>query len=341
MTKTSTSSVTIRDVAKRAGVSVATVSRYINHSGPVSDEVASRLESVMSELHFVPLATARKLATKKTHTIGLLLPDIRGDFFAPLLSGIEATASDNGYDLLISTMRHTQNHRSLPPVGPHNTDGILVFTDGLAEKSLRWFHDRQFPVVLLHCSSPADLQIPCVTVENKSASNKLIEHLIEVHGRHKILFLRGPENHEDSYWRELGYKEALKKHNIPFDPTRVTVGEFDREVAYESIKQVIASGVEFDAVFAGDDEAAVGVFTALKEAGIRVPQDVSIVGFDDQRMSPYLTPPLTTVRAPTNEVGSEATHQLINLIRDGEAKPITLLPTKIILRRSCGCTPTE
>lgn len=338
MTKSDPSSVTIRDVAKIAGVSVATVSRYINQSSPVSEEVAKKLETVMSELHYIPLVTARKLATKKTDTIGLLLTDIGGDFFAPLLSGIEAAAGESGYDLLISSLRQPKRNRSPEPVGPHNTDGILVFPDSLEEDSLRRFHEKKFPTVLLHCSSPADLQIPCVTVENKAASYKLIEHLIEVHGRRKIVFLRGPDNHEDSYWREIGYNEALEKHGLQLDSARVAGGEFDREVAYQSINQLITSGVEFDAVFSGDDEAAVGVLTALRENGKRVPQHVSVVGFDDQRMSPYLTPPLTTIRAPTNEVGYEATRQLINLISTGQAVPLTLLPTELVIRRSCGCS---
>lgn len=341
MTKTKTSSVTMRDVAKRAGVSTATVSRYINQSGPVSDEVANRLETVMSEFHYIPHVTARKLATNKTLTIGLLLTDIRGDFFAPLLNGIEAVANENGFDLLISSMRQLQRRRSLAPVGPHNSDGILIFADSLEEESLRWFHEKKFPIVLLHRSSPSDLQIPCVTVENKAATQKVVEHLIEVHGRKKIIFLRGPEKHEDSYWRELGYNEALEAHGIPLDIDRIAAGEFDRETAYKSIQQLIASGVEFDAVFCGDDEAAVGVLDALKKEGKRVPEDVSVVGFDDQRMSSYLNPALTTVRAPTHEVGCEATYQLVNLIRTGEATPLTLLPTEIVLRRSCGCISAE
>lgn len=337
LTKSDPSSLTIRDVAKRAGVSVATVSRYINQSAPVSDQVASRLETVMSELHYVPDVTARKLATRKTYTIGLLLTDISGDFFAPLLSGIEAGASENGYDLLISSIQYPKGNKSKPPISPHNTDGILAFPDSLEEKTLRWFHGRQFSIVLLHQSSPPDLQIPCVTVENKAASFKIVEHLIEIHNRRNIIFLRGPEGHEDSYWREMGYIEALETHGIHRKPNWIAAGEFDREIAYESIKQLIISGMEIDAVFAGDDEAAVGVLKALKEMGKRVPEDISVVGFDDQRMSPYLTPPLTTVRAPTMQVGYEATLQLISLIETNQAELLTLLPTEVIIRQSCGC----
>jgi len=158
-----------------------------------------------------------------------------------------------------------------------------------------------------------------------------------VHGCRRIAFLRGPEGHEDSYWRETGYREALEAHAIPFDSGLIAPGEFNRNAAAASVRNMLAAGVEIDAVFAGDDEAAVGVLEALREAGKRVPEDIAVVGFDDQRLSAYLTPPLTTVRAPTERVGYEAAQQLVKLIRTGQADRLTLLPTEMIIRRSCGC----
>lgn len=336
-----TTSVTIRDVAAQAGVSVATVSRYINQNAPVSTDVAARLEAVMAELKYIPNAAARKLATHKTHTIGLLFTDMRGDFFAPLLAGVEETTGKAGFDLLISSAQHLPTRKTLrPPLGPQNTDGLLVFTDSLDETWLVRFHEKKFPLVLIHRSAPACAPIPCVTVENKAASCMLVEHLIEAHNRRRIVFLSGPANHEDSAWREMGYRQALKKHSIPYDPSLVTAGEFDRDVAKASIEALLACGLEFDAVFSSDDESAVGVLAALQQAGKRVPEDVAVVGFDDQRMAPYLNPPLTTVRAPTAEVGRVAAQRLIALIEAGgeQAETLTLLPTEIIIRRSCGCS---
>jgi len=206
--------------------------------------------------------------------------------------------------------------------------------------------------VLIHQSPPphlpqagntgqADaLDIPCVTVENKAASYRLVEHLIVTHGRRTIGFLRGPHSQEDSYWRELGYRQALDAHGLPFDPALVAPGEFNRVVAHASVDAWLAdptAGNRLDAIFAGDDESAVGVLAALHSAGKRVPEDVAVVGFDDQTLAAYLAPPLTTVRAPTEEVGRQAARQLINLIRTGQADRLTLLPTDLVLRRSCGC----
>lgn len=338
MTKPHTSSVTIRDVARRAGVSVATVSRLLNQTAPLAEETAARVQAAMAELHFVPHAAARKLATLRTNTLGLLLTDIQGDFFAPMLSGIERVTKEAGFDLLISTSGRPEPRKSFPPpLGPHNADGMLVYTNSMDEAGLARYHEMGFPVVLIHRSSPEGLDIPCVTVENKAVSRRIVEHLIEAHGRRRIVFLRGPAAEEDSHWREMGYQAALEAHGIPLDPGLVAPGEFDRRVARDSVSHLLAAGVAFDAVFSGDDEAAVGVLDALREAGQRVPEDVSVVGFDDQRLSGYLTPPLTTVRAPTEEVGQVAAQQLLQLIQTGQADLLTLLPTEIVIRRSCGC----
>jgi LacI family transcriptional regulator len=332
------SSVTIRDVAKHAGVSVATVSRYINQNAPVSQEVAERISQVMLDLSYAPHAAARHLATRRMRTIGLVLHNMHTDFFAPLLSGIESVVSENQYNLLVATYKSSDHRDDQPPVGPHNTDGMLVFADSLSEEHLTQLCRNKFPLVLIHRTPPTQLKIPFVTVENKAATRKIINHLIEDHGRRSIIFLRGPSGQEDSHWREQGYIGALEAHGIPLDPNLVLDGEFDGSIAYKTIKNLLARNkVHFDAIFTGDDDAAIGVLTALQESGIRVPEDISVAGFDDSRLSPFLNPPLTTVRAPTEEVGRAATQELFNIMHGQPTEQEILLPTEIILRRSCGC----
>ena len=332
------SSITIRDVARLADVSVATVSRYINKTAPVSTEVSNRIQQIMDDLQYVPHSVARSLATHKTNTLGLVLSNMHNDFFGPLLSGIEDVVSHNAKNLLVATYRPNLRKEIPPPIGPHNTDGLLVFADSLSDDHILNFYKIKFPLVLIHRTPPASLPIPCVTVENKAATRKLISHLIEVHGKRRILCLLGPIDQEDTRWREMGYKAALEEHHIPFDPALILPGEFENQVAYQTMRAFLAQEhPEFDAVFAGDDDAAVGVLEALREAGKRVPQDIAVVGFDDQRMSPFLQPPLTTVRAPTHEVGRTAAQQLINVLRGKPARRITLLPTELVVRHSCGC----
>ncbi len=332
-------SVTIREVAQKAGVSVATVSRYINRNAPISKDVAERLKLVMTELRYVPHAAARQLASQKTRVVGLLLNTLHNDFFVPLLNGIEAVVRKHEYNLVIAT--YLLGSRDMPPpIGPHNTDGMLIFSDGLSDDELVSLNARNFPMVLVHRTPPASLKIPSVTVENKKISFELINHLIKVHGRKRILLLRGPLHQEDSYWRETGYKSALEANGIPFDEQLILNGDFERNTAYKVLSEFIASEkrVPFDAVFTGDDDAAIGVLRALHEKGYRVPEDISVVGFDDLGFSAFLTPPLTTVSAPTETVGRIAAQQLFSLFdKQFPADAVTLLPTELIIRRSCGC----
>jgi DNA-binding LacI/PurR family transcriptional regulator len=161
-----------------------------------------------------------------------------------------------------------------------------------------------------------------------------------VHGRKNIVFMEGKSDQEDSHWRKVGYSEALEKHGLKFDPALVLPGDFERDVAYLSMREFLARPKRkaFDAVFTGDDSAAIGVLEALEQSGIKVPAQVSVIGFNDSRHSSFLNPPLTTIKAPTHEVGRIAAKNLFNLINSSPVDDVTLLPTEIILRKSCGCT---
>jgi len=332
------SSVTIRDVAREAGVSVATISRYINQTARVSEDVTQRIERAITELNYVPHAAARHLATQRTRVIGLLLTNMHNDFFAPLVSGIEAVVQQKGFNLLVATHRAENQSDVQLPIGPHNTDGLIVFADSLKDNDIINFHKSGFPLILIHRSTPDGYQIPSVTIENKNATKRLVDHLITVHDRRHILFVRGPVNQEDSQWREMGYTEALEDHGIAYDPELIICGEFERDVAYSEMSRFLKDGgLKFDAVFTGDDDSAIGVVNALNEAGLRVPDDVSVAGFDDLRLSAFLTPPLTTVNAPTEMVGRTAAQNLFDLLTGKDVDTVTLLPTEIVIRRSCGC----
>lgn len=333
-------SVTIRDVAKKAGVSVATVSRYINRNAPVSADVAKRLKSVMAELRYVPHAAARNLASRKTRVIGLLLNNLHNDFFVPLLNGVEAVVRSKGYNLIVATYHADIRNETAPPIGPHNTDGLLVFSDGLVDEDLVNLNETGFPMVLVHRTPPATAPIPSITVENVEITKELIDHLIRVHGKRRILFLRGPINQEDSIHRENGYKSALKDNGIPFDEKLILDGEFERDISFDVMNRFLENGsrMEFDAVFTGDDDAAIGVLRSLRKHGLSVPQDVAVVGFDDLGFAPFLNPPLTTVRAPTEDVGRLAAEKLFKLLEDQPVNEMVILPTEIIFRSSCGCT---
>jgi len=331
---------TIADVATRAGVSIATVSRVLNGSTPVVPETAERIRLAIEELHYVPRTAARILASRRTDTLGLLLPEIGGAFFSPLLRGIEAEARAAGFDLLIHATTHIPHASSPGPrrsLAEHNTDGLVVFTQSIDDEELARLQRIDFPVVLLYQSPPEALDIPAVLIENQSGALRVVEHLIEVHGCRRIAFLRGPEGNEDSQQRQAGYELALQSHGIPLDPQLIGTGGFNEEEAATTIQRWVTQGMAFDAVFAGDDDAAAGVLSALRRLGRRIPQQVKVAGFDDLPVARYLTPPLTTVRVPIEAVGRQAIRQLVHLIRHEPAELLSLMPTELIIRESCGC----
>ncbi len=327
----------ISDVAERAEVSISTVSRVLNGTAPVAASTVRRVMQAVRELNYRPSQAARILASRKTQTIGLILPEISGSFFPPMLKGIERGVREGGYELLIHAHTLQLDHSGRPyALGEQNTDGLLVFTDSLDEEELARLHHIGFPMVLLHRSPPADLRVPCVTFENKAGARKVVTHLILDHGYRRIAFLKGPQDNEDSYWREIGYREALTAHGIPIDESLIGYGGFDGEVAGHTVSSWLADGHHPRAIFSGDDDSAAGVIKTLQRAGLRVPEDIAVVGFDDVPFSRYLSPALTTVRAPIEQAGEEAARQLIRQIEGGQARPLTLFPTELIIRKSCG-----
>ncbi|MEP6984037.1 MAG: LacI family DNA-binding transcriptional regulator [Chloroflexota bacterium] len=329
---------TIDDVAEKAGVSIATVSRVINKTGQVAEATANRVLDAVTALNYSPHAAARGLASRRTNTIGLMLRDISGEFFGPMLRGIEAGTREYGFDLLIHCTHASAQAASKVnyPLGEHNADGIIIFNESLDNNEIARLYRIQFPVVMLHRSPPTGLDIPYVGFENKLGARKLVDYLIEDRGYRRIAFLRGPDGIEDSYWREMGYRESLAAHNIEFDADLVATGGFNEYQGQAAVSQLLSRGKPFEAVFAADDDSAIGALAGLKQAGLRVPEDIALVGFDDIRPSHYLHPPLTTVRAPIETAGREAVNQLISLIQTGRAEHETLLPTELIIRRSCG-----
>lgn len=331
--------VTINDVAQLAGVSISTVSRVLNGTAPVASETVAQVRDAMDKLNYRPLAAARTLAGRRTNTVGLLVPEIIGEFFMPLLRGIEDGVLEAGLDLLIHlSSRNGEGavNRTLP-LDEHNTDGLLVFTGRLADSEIVRLCHTGIPMVLLFQSAPSYTQVPSVMFENTASTQEVVEHLIVTHGRRRIAFLSGPLENEDSELRERGYRAALEKHGIAFDPVLVGEGGYSDQRAQAIVSDWLLQGVDFDGLFAGDDGAAAGALVALRRAGRRVPEDVSLVGFDDLSIAGLVQPPLTTVRAPVHAAGKAAADLLIQQIRGRGMPNSVVLPTQVIYRNSCGC----
>jgi LacI family transcriptional regulator len=295
------------------------------------------VQAAIAVLDYAPHTGAQVLASRRTHTIGLITSTISDLFFTDLLRGIEQTVYENNYTLLVHATQARPLDNLIPalPLNPHNTDGLIIFTNSVADERLQKLHERHFPLVLLHRSAPPETTIPCITFENKEGAFQMTSHLIAC-GHRRIAFLAGPTDNEDAQWREQGYREALAAHNLPFDPTLIVSGDFDARVAATAVSQLLHSHPNIDAIFAADDESARGALQPIQQSGRRVPQDIALTGFDDSVLSQYLNPPLTTMRAPIEAAGCAAVTQLIQLIQTGHADALTLLPTELVIRQSCG-----
>jgi DNA-binding LacI/PurR family transcriptional regulator len=322
-----------------AGVSISTVSRVLNETAPVADDTVQRVLSAVESLSFTPHAAARTLAVRKTDTVGLLLPEIGSSFFIPTLRGIEAAVREADLDLLIFAGNPEANRRRewRQPLGEHNTDGLLVFSTQMDDREVAGLYQRGFPVVLLHKSAPPDVPVPSVRFDNRVGMRRLLEHMLDVHGCRRIVFLRGSEGNEDSSQREAAYRELLQERGIAFDPALIGEAAFTELGGESAVQRLLALKVEFDCVFAGDDEAAAGVIMALRKSSLRIPEDVAVVGFDDVPMARHLNPPLTTIRAPIETASYLAARHLVRLIRNDETDSAMVLPVELVVRQSCGC----
>jgi DNA-binding LacI/PurR family transcriptional regulator len=254
-----------------------------------------------------------------------------------MLRGIEKVSSSAGYELLIQTTAFRPTGGFHRGVSERNTDGLLLFENSIAEEELADLEASGFPVVLLYREAQPPSSVPSVTIENEGGAEDAVKHLAGVHGRRRIVCLNGPKGNYDAAARERGYKTALEKIGIDFDPALIAPGDYSARRSAESVRALLGRGVEFDAVFAGDDGAAMGVLAALREAGRRVPEDVAVIGFDDQIRAAELSPSLATVRAPTEEVGMAAVRLLLQRIGGEERVNSLVLPTVFVPRASCGC----
>ena len=332
--------VTVEDVAHHAGVSTATVSRVLNKTDNVRPQTVARVQAAIEELGYVLHTSAQTLSSNnvKTGSIGIILPALSSSFLSALVESINLYAIENNYNLLtFATINQATIQDGTPlPLNENNTDGLLIFANKVDGRTLSYLHQRQFPVVLLYQSSPAGLDIPAITVQNKIGARAIVEHLIRDCGHRRIAFMAGPQGNEDSYWREQGYREALAAHNIPVDPALIGVGAFHDWIAKEQVEKWLAEAVQMDAIFAGDDTAAMAAIMTLQLAGKQVPEDIAVVGFNNDSLSNFINPPLTTVHVPTREIGRTAVKQLFRLINGEPADNIPPFKTELVVRQSCG-----
>ena len=326
---------TIYDVARLAGVSTATVSRALNGTGQIAPATREAIEAAVAQLGYSPNTIARSLVTNTTQTIALLLPDITNPFYAALVSGIQETALSRDRTMLLCTTEGDpeREEQYLNLLHAKRVDGALV--DGLvlpSDRIARFVKDG-FPIVCLDRDLDSS-SIPLVQVDNRVGGFVATEHLLAL-GHRRIAHVAGAPGLRISDERLEGYLEAHGNERLVPDPALVTQGSFTEEGGYRATRTLLESRVRFTAVFAANDLSAIGVVRAVAESGMRVPQDVSVVGFDDIRLASYTTPPLTTIRQPAAMIARRATELLMDLTegRQVEVRPHLLEP-ELVVRES-------
>jgi DNA-binding LacI/PurR family transcriptional regulator len=326
---------TIYDVARLAGVSTATVSRALNGTGQIAPATREAIAAAVAQLGYAPNTIARSLVTKSTQTIALLLPDISNPFYAALVSGIQQSALSRGHTMLLCTTEGDpeREEQYLELLRAKRVDGALV--DGLVlppDRIARFVRDG-FPIVCLDRDIDS-ASIPVVQVDNRLGGRLATEHLLSL-GHTRIAHVTGAPALRISEDRLAGYRDALEAAGVAADPALVAEGRFTEEGGYDATRALVATDVAFTAVFAANDLTAIGVVTALAGSGLRVPDDVSVVGFDDLRLAAFVPPPLTTIRQPAGEIAQRATELLLDLTHGKRVRRTRhLLEPKLVVRAS-------
>jgi LacI family transcriptional regulator len=326
---------TIYDVARLAGVSTATVSRSLNGTGQIAPTTRLAIEAAVRQLGYQPNRIARSLVTKSTQTIALLLPEITNPFYGSLVSGIEQRTRELGYTMLLCTTEGDAGREEtyLDLLRSKQVDGALVDGLVLPRERIARFIAEGFPIVCLDrdVDSPA---VPLVQVDNRRGARMATEHLLGL-GHTRIAHVAGAPELQLSHERTDGYRTALRAAGLDPDPHLVVVGCFTEDGGYEAARKLLADRPVPTAVFAANDLSAVGVLEAVAESGRRVPDDVSVIGFDDLRLAAYTTPPLTTIHQPAREIGERATSLLLDLMRGKKIRRHRhLLDPELVVRRS-------
>ncbi|HEX7916592.1 LacI family DNA-binding transcriptional regulator [Rudaea sp.] len=327
--------VTIRDVAREARVSVASVSRALNGSPAVTDETRQRIASIAARLRYVPHSAARSLITKRTQTVGALLPDLYGEFFSELIRGIDLAARAKGLHLLVSSSHGDAVEAAAALRAMQGrVDGMLILSPHVDTEFLRANLPESTPAVLLN-SALKSSQFDVLNIDNYGGAHAMTRHLLDA-GHASVAFVSGPEDNFDAQQRERGYREAMAAF-APKAAVKVVAGDFSEESGY-LVGRTLAKNGKPRAVFAANDMMAVGCLRAFAEAGLRVPQDVALAGFDDIPIARYITPALTTVRVRIADLGRSALERVAAAIeKPGRARHAAqTLACEVVVRASSG-----
>ncbi|MFY4776325.1 LacI family DNA-binding transcriptional regulator [Metabacillus sp. RGM 3146] len=328
--------VRIVDVAKKAKVSTATVSRVITNSGTVKKETTEKVLKAIKELNYQPNLLARQLRKLETKTILVIVPDITNTFFSKVLRGIEAVASEKGYQILLGDTDNKDVKESgyLNMLRQKNADGMILLTARI-DHQLVDILAKDYPVVLA-CEYTAGSEIPTVSIDNIGSATRASQYLIDL-GHRRIGFISGPLNSVLSRDRLIGFQHAMLQNRGLIQSSYIEEGDFTYESGFNKMLQLLALDKPPTAIFAANDEMAFGAIKAIKSKGYSVPEDFSVIGFDDIKFASIFEPPLTTIAQPAFDIGFNAMELLMKLInQENIEKSLFILNEQLVIRDSCA-----
>jgi DNA-binding LacI/PurR family transcriptional regulator len=330
----------MKDVSRHAGVSVATVSNVITGKRAVSDKMRKKVYRSIEALDYHVNLVARGLKTQKTHTIGVILPDITKLFFQKVIGGILETAYSGGYRITLLSSGYDFNTEKalVRALQSSRVDGILLDSCVAMEQAEEWAAeltgDGAMPPVVSIESRLAPSLLSSVTLDNAHYSGLVTQHLLDS-GKQALFYVSGPLHLEHEYARFAGFKDCLKRNGVAFSPELTRSGNYLSEFGYIAILQALESGVRFDAVQASNDQAAIGALKALREYGLRVPEDAAVSGFDNLFPATLVSPAITTVDVPGSQLGVQAVQAILSRINDPGSPPShDTLNARIVIRAS-------
>lgn len=326
---------TIREVAREADVSVATVSRVFTGKGPVRQATQRRIRRAAERLRYVPHGAARSLITRQTQTLGVLLPDLFGEFFSEIIRGVDTTARQAGYHLLVSGSHSDRAETSaMLRAMRGRVDGLIVLSSELDAESIESHLPNQLPVVLLGARRNGGA-IHTIDLDNYQGARDMTRHLLAL-GHRRISFVTGPPSNRDAAERLRGFRDAMRFAGDATAGPEVA-GDFREEGGYRAAGRILRGRPRPSAVFAANDSMAIGLLSAFREKGLRIPEDIALAGFDDIPIARFMTPGLSTVHVPIAELGRSAARCVLQAMdgRDTRATHETFA-AKLVVRGSCG-----
>jgi LacI family transcriptional regulator len=319
---------TIRDVARRAQLSVATVSRALNGFDNVSEQAKERVAHAVRDLGYVPHAGARSLSLARTNAIGVVLPDLHGEFFSEIVRGMDREASRRGYLLLLSNLHGSPDQAALALRAMHGrVDGLIVMAPNLTAENLAGALPPGLPSVLINTRGVGATR-PTIQLDNAAGVVAVVDHLATL-GRKRLVHIAGPTGNIDADERAAAFRSACEARGLEGE---ILQGDFEQASGERAVAELIENGHEFEGIFAGNDNMAIGALQALQAAGKSVPTDVAVVGFDDIPLARHLG--LTTVRVRIAELGERALARLLSSMSKADGGDEELHPPELVVRNT-------